>query len=220
MNLSSQFFSGFWLAMAAALAGVLLWRAVRAAVWTSLAELGRMHAWLGAIVVLMVMWSLNASAKAGLNLHLLGAGAATLIFGRDLALAGIALVAAGTALNGDLEWSSLGLNVLVMGVLPVTISHGLRRIVERRLPANYFVYVFVQAFLGCGVGIMAVGAVASVLLALAGAFPSAELLEDYLPFFLLLAFSEAWLSGMVMTLLVVYRPAWVASFDDQMYLNK
>ena len=41
----------------------------------------------------------------------------------------------------------------------------------------------------------------------AGAYPADLLLSEYLPFFLLLGFAEAWLSGMALTLLVVYRPA-------------
>ena len=40
----------------------------------------------------------------------------------------------------------------------------------------------------------------------------------YLPYFLMLGFGEAWLSGIVITLLVVYKPGWVASFDDRRFL--
>ena len=42
--------------------------------------------------------------------------------------------------------------------------------------------------------------------------------EEYLPYFLLLAFSEAWLSGGVLTVFVIYRPHWVGSFDDAHYI--
>lgn len=44
------------------------------------------------------------------------------------------------------------------------------------------------------------------------------LFEEYLPYFLLLAFSEAWLSGGVLTVFVIYRPRWVGSFDDAHYI--
>ena len=50
--------------------------------------------------------------------------------------------------------------------------------------------------------------------------PAAVLLDEYLPFFLLLAFSEAWLGGMATTLMVVFRPEWVTTFDDRRYLTR
>jgi uncharacterized membrane protein len=43
---------------------------------------------------------------------------------------------------------------------------------------------------------------------------------DYVPFLLNLSFAEATLTGMELTLLVVYRPAWVATFDDGRYLHR
>ena len=47
---------------------------------------------------------------------------------------------------------------------------------------------------------------------------SRDLVYLALPFFLLVGFSEAWISGAVITLMVVYRPGWVAAFDDRRYL--
>ena len=44
------------------------------------------------------------------------------------------------------------------------------------------------------------------------------MLSEYLPFFLVVGFSEAWLTGMALTVLVIYRPEWVATFDDRSYL--
>jgi uncharacterized membrane protein len=39
------------------------------------------------------------------------------------------------------------------------------------------------------------------------------------PYLIYLAFGEATLSGMVLTLAVVYRPRWVATFDDARYIS-
>jgi uncharacterized membrane protein len=44
------------------------------------------------------------------------------------------------------------------------------------------------------------------------------LFEDYFPYFILLGFSEAWLNGAAITLMVVFVPHWVVSFDDRRYL--
>jgi len=66
--------------------------------------------------------------------------------------------------------------------------------------------------------VIGVGIAASLLLMVAGVYTWDYLAAEYLPYFLLLGFSEAWLSGMVMTLFVVYRPNWVGTFDDASYL--
>ncbi len=79
-------------------------------------------------------------------------------------------------------------------------------------------YIFINGFLGAAFTLVGVGLAISVVLAVAGAYPGITLFSDYFPYFLLLGFSEAWLSGMVITLFVVYRPNWALTFDDSRYL--
>ncbi len=177
-----------------------------------------MNQLLGAAVVLMVMWSMKAGVNPGLNLHLLGAMAATLALGPELAMVAMGLALVGTALNGGIDWTSWPINFLAMVVVPVVIAQTWRRLVERWLPAHFFVFIFVIAFLGSALVVGAQGLIASMLLAAAGAYPIAFLASDYLPYFILLGFSEAWLGGAAITVLVVYKPEWVAAFDDRRYL--
>ena len=69
--------------------------------------------------------------------------------------------------------------------------------------------------------VMGTGLLASAMLWLAAVYPAPTLLDDYLPYYLLLGFAEAWLNGAMVTLMVVYLPHWVGSFDDRRYiLNK
>lgn len=51
-------------------------------------------------------------------------------------------------------------------------------------------------------------------------YPWAGLLEDFASYWLLVAFSEAWLSGMLLTVMVVYRPELVAMFDAGRYIDR
>ena len=67
--------------------------------------------------------------------------------------------------------------------------------------------------------VVGVGIALTVFMWIAGLYDLDYLLAEYLPYFILLGFSEAWLSGMVMTLFVIYRPEWVPSFDDTRYLS-
>jgi uncharacterized membrane protein len=164
------------------------------------------------------MWSLKAGVKPGLNLHMLGAMAATLTLGPWLALVALAAALSGVTLNGAIEWDAWPINFILMAVVPVAIASGIQRCIERWLPAHFFVFIFVTSFAGAALTVMLQGAVASAAMVVAGAYSAEFLLSDYLPFFLLLGFSEAWISGAIVTLLVVYRPDWVAGFDDSRYL--
>jgi uncharacterized membrane protein len=107
---------------------------------------------------------------------------------------------------------------LVLAVFPPLLADAIRRGVERWLPANFFIYVFVAAFFGAATTVIGTGLLASALLWLAAVYPAPTLLDDYLPYYLLLGFAEAWLNGAMVTLMVVYLPHWVGSFDDRRYL--
>jgi uncharacterized membrane protein len=56
---------------------------------------GQLNVWLGTVVLLILVWSMKAGVKPGLNMHLLGATIFTLMFGRQLAVIGFSLVLAG-----------------------------------------------------------------------------------------------------------------------------
>jgi uncharacterized membrane protein len=191
---------------------------LRRAPWKQLRETDRFNVLAGAVVVLMLLWSMKAGVKPGLNLHLMGATVMVLAFGPHLALVGLTAVLAGVTLNGAAAWSSFALNALVMVLVPVAVAWGWLRLAERFLPRHLFVYIFVNGFFGAALAVMAIGAAAVLLLLAAGVYGAEYLLGEYLPYYLLLAFSEAWISGMAITLMVVYRPAWVATFDDARYL--
>ncbi len=202
-----------WLPLAVALAV-----SVARAPWRSLAQPGRSHVWLGAVVTVMLMWSLKAGIRPGLSLHLLGAMALVLTLGPHLAMLGLGLVLAAVTANGDAGWSAFALNALTMVVVPVAVAGGVLRLVDEHLPNHFFVFVFVAAFLGGALTLLAAGLAGTALLVLAGVYPPQFVAAEYLPYVGLMAFSEAWLGGVVVTMLVVYRPAWVASFDDSRYL--
>lgn len=218
MNLPDGLLGSTWTLLAWVLFVPSVLYAVRQAPWRVLGDSTRLNVWLGMIVALILLWNLQAGVKPGLSLHLLGAMVFTLCFGWALAFVGLCAVLAGATLNGVAGWQSFALNALLMGGVGVATSHALCRLVRARLPAHFFVYIFANGFFGSALSVFAVGAVSSLLLAVAGAYSADYLSGEYLPYFLLLGFSEAWLSGMVMTLFVVYRPAWVATFEDKRYL--
>jgi uncharacterized membrane protein len=206
----------YWASWAAWLP--LFARSLFKAPWSMLKESELLNVWLGMIVLLTLIWSLKAGVKPGLSLHLLGATVFTLSFGPHLAFIGLSLVLFGISLNREAGFLAYALNALLMAGVGVLLSQAIHRMVFRLLPRHFFVYIFANGFFGAALTVFGVGLVAAIVLAIAGAYEWAYLASEYLPYFLLLGFSEAWLSGMLMTLFVIYRPNWVATFDDSSYL--
>ena len=173
----------------------------------------------GATVLLAAMWQLQTGLQPGLSFHLLGAAMLTLLMDMELALLALGLMLALLAAAGRMSWPALGLNFCVSLLPPVLLVTALLRMARRRLPANLFVYVFVNAFLGGGLSLLLAAVCGMLLLLDWGIYDWAHLVENALPFYGLLAWSEAFSSGLLLSILVVYRPQWVRTFDDAHYLK-
>lgn len=202
------------LACYAAILALAIWRAP----WRYLAVERNLHVFLGTCVALMLLWTIRAELP-GLAYHYFGATLLTLMFGWALAIVGISVVLLANALNGAGEWLSLPLNALALGAVPVMVSHGIWRLAEKRLPHNYFVYVFVCAYLGAGLAFLVSAIASSSLLILAADVSFERLAAQFFPLVLLMAFPEAFITGFVISVLAAYRPAWVRTFDDELYLK-
>lgn len=188
--------------------------------WTPLRQPARLNLWCAAIAVIFTLWCIRYSVKPGLMLHLIGATILMLMFGPRLAQLALYLVMAGVAATGIAGFEGYPANALLAGALPVWLSWLLLQLIERRLPANIFVFIFVAGFLSAALA-MAGSAVATVALhAAAGTYAVAYLTEYYLPYALLLSFGEAFITGMGMALMVAYFPQWVLLFDDKRYLAR
>ncbi len=226
MNFADGLFGSAWTLGALPVYLLFLAHAARTAPWRTLVgdarRPGLANAWMGALVVLTLLWSLKAGVKPGLDLHFLGATALTLMFGRSLALVGLSVVLAAVTFNAGMKgvpgWEAFALNALVFVVCPVFVAHALLGVIERWLPANVFIFIFGAAFFGGGLAALAVGGGSSLLLWAGGIYEADLLLSDYLPYYVLLAFAEGWLNGGAIALMVVYYPHWVTSFDDRRYL--
>lgn len=219
MNLTDNLLGEAWYWAAWFVWMPLFARSVWRAPWARLRDSEQLNVWLGMVVILILIWSMKAGIKQGLGLHLLGATVFTLSFGPHLAFLGLSVVVAGITVNGDSGTFAFATNALLLAGVGVGLSQLLFELFFRLLPKHFFVYIFINCFLAAGLTIIGTGLVAILLLFFAGAYSWEYLLGEYFPYFMLLAFAEAWLSGMVMTLLVIYRPNWVTTFEDSRYLT-
>jgi uncharacterized membrane protein len=219
MDLTLLSFPAAWAVPGWGAAIALVAYALRSAPWARLAGNEPVHVFCGTIFSLVVLWNLQATVGEGFTFHLLGVGAFTLLAGPWLALVGgaVALLVQIVVRGG--EWANAGLAYTTMVAVPVATTWAVLRSSERWLPPNFFVYVFVATFFGAALSLAAAGIAGAVALTWGAGREAALVFGEYVPYLLYLAFGEATLTGMALTLAVVYRPEWVASFDDARYLN-
>jgi uncharacterized membrane protein len=172
-----------------------------------------------ATLTLIVLWHIRAATLPGLSLHLLGAMLCTLVLGPALAVVPLTLALVSVTLTMHAEWTLLGLNACLLVFWPIVISRLLAHLVSK-LPSNIFVFIFVGGFFSSAGVVLLTGWTLAGMLWLMQIYPWGSLLEDFASYWLLVAFSEAWLTGMLLTVLVVYRPERVALFDAARYIDR
>lgn len=208
-----------WHWIAAVVYALVLFAAAYHAPWRTLKDESQLHVFLGTCVLLMPLWLIKTPILPGLEYHYLGATLMTLMFGWRLAIVGMSMVLAAAVLNGNLDWAGYPLNTLILGGVPVAVSHGILRAVERWLPPNYFIYVFAVAYGGAALAVLGAVLAAVAVLWLGGVYDFAQLADKYFPLVVLLMVPEAFITGTVIALLVAFRPLWVSTFDDNRYLK-
>ena len=219
MELAGGLFSEtlrWWLG---AMYGGILFAAIRTANWRRLTSSEQLHVFLGTCLVLLLLWHVRAQVDPAWSFHLLGVTSLTLMFGWSFAIIGAGIALVGVNLNAGQGWDGFVLNVMTLGVVPITLTQVSLLLARAYLPRNFFVYVLVNAFLTGGFAALASGYLASGLLLFSGTFNLLELQQNFLPFFPLMFLPEAIVNGWIMTILVLYRPNWVSSFNDELYLK-
>lgn len=219
MSVNAEFFSSFWVVVGVLIYALVLFLAVRHAQWWRLRNQRDLNVLISAILGVLFIWTMKADYVSTLNLHLLGATLLTMMFGWAFAIVGISIVIVlATAFQGD-SWSVLPWNVLLTGILPILVSHRIFRFTDRRLPNNFFIYIFACTFFGAALAMATVVIATTGMHVLSGAFSLDYMGYNYFQYGLLLMFPEAFITGMLMSIFVAYRPHWVCTFDDSRYLQ-
>lgn len=176
---------------------------------------------LTAVLAVMALRWFNTAALDGVVLHFLGASIVTLMFGIRTACWMMALASLAGVLLGAAWQDSWPMDFLLSGALPVAVTAAVGLAATRWVPANIFTFVMVNAF-AAGALAMAASSLATAAFAAMLSGPEAVFggpATAYLAATPLLMLGEAFLSGGLMVLVVVYRPQWCVSFDDRTYLG-
>ena len=172
---------------------------------------------LATLVVLPWLWALPTLHRMPLQLQWSGACLVVLMLGWPLAIP--ALVAVGgiaAVLSPSLDWADAVGTIAWQGVVPATLALALGAVIRRLIGTQPFVYVLGRAFLGTAVCLF----LANVLGQWSGhSLPGVEgdlsLVARWL-----MAWGDAFVTGMLTAIFVAFKPEWLATWSDRLYLRK
>lgn len=210
--------STLWLG-AGVYAGALLWAAWRAPWLEVLSDSRRQHLLFGTVLGVFLLWLVRRDFDSGVSFHFIGMTAVTLLLDWPLALLGGLLAQIGLIAIGRQDLLALGVNGVLLVLLPVLITEGCALLVERAQPRNLFVYIFCCGFFPAALAALCCLSAGLGVLALDGRFAMPPWLDDFIGYLWLVTFPEAFINGTLVTALVVFCPDWLETFNRTRYLQ-
>jgi uncharacterized membrane protein len=171
---------------------------------------------LATLVILPWLWALPALKVTPLQLQWSGACLVLLMLGWPLAVPALCLAGVATGLIAGLGWQQQLDLVTWLGIVPATIALGVGAAVRRLLGTHPFMYILGRGFLGSVVSLFIAGA----LRQWAGAELSSVDAGLSLVGRWLMAWGDAFVTGMLCAIFVAYRPEWLATWSDHLYLRR
>ncbi len=179
----------------------------------------RQHLLFGTVLALFLLWLIRRDFDSGVSYHFIGLTAVTLLLDWPLAIVGGLLAQLGLVLLDYQDLAALGVNGMLLIVLPVLVTEVCAIVVERAQPRNLFVYIFCSGFFAAALTALLCLLSSLVLLWFDGRFAMPEWLEDFIGYLWLIIFPEAFINGMVVSALVVFCPQWLETFNRTRYLS-
>lgn len=171
---------------------------------------------LATLVALPWLWALPSLQASALQLQWSGASLVLLMLGWPLAVPVFLAVGGIATLISPLPWEQALSMAVWQGVLPATLAVALGAALRRWVGTHPFVYVLGRGFLGT----VACLFVSSVLSQWAG-----HVLPDVpgglaLVARWLTAWSDGFITGMLCAIFVAFKPEWLATWSDKLYLKR
>ena len=196
------------------LAGVALALALRP--WRMLPDAALPWPALAAWAALPLLWSLDATTGMPLLQPLSGACLLLLMLGWPLTVLMLVPVTAVMAAATELTLLDALHRSVWLGLVPATLALGLGAALRRWLPHHLFVYILGRGFFITALALGATGALSAWLHGVPGSLDSADVVLARG----LTAFGEAFLTGMLVAIFVAFRPHWLATYTDRIYLPR
>ena len=202
---------GLELALVLAALGVAL--ALRP--WRMFGPAFPLQPWLACLVLLPWLWAAQRVLPGGVALQLSGASLLVLMFGWPLAVLSLAPISLAGAWFAGLDAAQALHELAWNGIVAASLALALGLATRRWLPLHPFVFILGRGFIVTALAMMGAGTLA----ALAGPLPPGTDLASLLLGRWLMAWGEAFATGMLTAIFVAFRPEWLASWSDARYLR-
>lgn len=174
-----------------------------------------LNVWLACLVLLPWLWASQRALPGGVALQMSGACLLVLMFGWPLAVLSLVPIALAGSWIAGLPWPT-ALNLLAWnGVAMASFALALGLATRRWLPRHPFVFILGRGFIVTALATMLSGTLA----ALATPLPPGTELGTLLVGHWLMAWGEAFATGMLTAIFVAFRPGWLAAWSDARYLE-
>jgi uncharacterized membrane protein len=171
---------------------------------------------MAAVVVLLPwLWALPSLQSTQLELQWSGACLVVLMLGWPLAIPTLCVTGLVTMAIADVSAAQALDMVAWLGVIPATLALAIGALVRRYVGTHPFVYLLGRAFIGSVLCLFA----AALLRQWTGhALPGVESDLSVVARWLM-AWGDAFVTGMLCAIFVAYRPQWLATWSDALYLK-
>ena len=181
--------------------------------WRALPAAGTPWPWWGLWALLPLFWGLDRYAASPFAPVMSGLALLTLMAGWPLAMLALAPAAGVTMLAGGLPFVEALHRLVWLGAVPGTLTLVIGAMLRRWLPHHLFIYILGRGFFGTLLSCVLAGW--ATLSLQPGPVPPELYIARWLT-----AFGEAFLTGMVVAILVAFRPHWLATYTDRLYLPR
>ena len=170
---------------------------------------------LACLVLTPWLWALPFLHHTPLQLHWSGAPLVTMMLGWPLAV--LTLIGIGVLtwlISSATPEATLAL-IVWQGLAPATFTLMLGAGLRRWVPRHPFVYVLGRGFFGSVLSVFAASLLANWL---GHELPNISTGLSMIAFWLM-AWGDAFVTGMMCAIFVAFRPQWLATWSDQLYLH-
>ncbi|MBQ0932992.1 hypothetical protein [Ideonella alba] len=184
--------------------------------WRGVAAGGPPWPWLAWWAVMPWLWSADHVARIPLAQPLSGACLLVLMAGWPLAMLGVAVVAVVAGTMTGLGPEATLARAVWLGVVPGTLALVLGAGVRRWLPHHLMVYILGRGFFASLFSLTLAGAAAMAWTGVPDSLSASDLMLGRW----LAAWGDAFLTGMVVAIFVAYKPEYLATYSDRLYLPR
>ncbi|MFM6985123.1 MAG: hypothetical protein ACKOXQ_00595 [Hydrogenophaga sp.] len=170
---------------------------------------------LATVALLPWIWLLPQKMPHGLQVQLSGASLLVLMLGWPLAVLVLTLVGMVVWGVGQNDLAQVLSQWVWIGLVPATLALGIGGALRRWLPPNPFVYTLGRGFFGTAAAMFLSGLLMVLLHHLSGG----PAMEHAIVGRWLMAWGDAFLTGMFSAIFVAFAPQWLATWSDRRYLQ-